>query len=142
MSRCITVAGAALTAGGVAWLLKLAVIVATSGRVTDTGAAGVFFLLGFVLLLLGSTGVGLRLTMNKPLPLRLLGVVLSPIVLMALLVTLGAMLGPLVGEAGPSYAREEANIVAIAVLSLAVGAMLLTHSRRAHGARTAREQGL
>lgn len=135
MSRWITVAGAALTAGGVAWLLKLAVIVATSGRVTDTGAAGVFFLLGFVLLLLGSTGVGLRLTMNKPLPLRLLGVVLSPIVLIVLLVTLGAVLGPLVGDSGPDYAREEASILALAVLSLGVGAMLLNRSRSTHGSR-------
>lgn len=65
MLRWTSIAGAALTAGGVAWLSKIAVIVATSGRVTDTGAAGAFFLLGFVLLLIGSTGVGLSLTMNK-----------------------------------------------------------------------------
>lgn len=135
MLRWTSIAGAALTAGGVAWLSKIAVIVATSGRVTDTGAAGAFFLLGFVLLLIGSTGVGLSLTMNRAVPLRLLAALLCPITLIVLLVALGAVLGPLVGDSGPSYAREEANILAVAVLSLAVGAMLLTHSRRAHGAR-------
>lgn len=140
MLRWIGIAGAALTASGVAWLSKLAVIVATSGRVTDTGAAGLFFLLGFVLLLIGSTGVGLRLTMNRALPLRLLAALLSPIALIVLLVTLGAVLGPLVGDSGPDYAREEANIVALAVLSLAVGAMLLTHSRRACGAKQTNER--
>jgi hypothetical protein len=57
----IAIAGTALIFGGVASLLKLWVIVATDGRVVATGAAGIFFDLGLYLLLVGSTGVGLRL---------------------------------------------------------------------------------
>jgi hypothetical protein len=40
------VAGTVLVVGGVAWILKLWVIVATDGRVVATGAAGAFFDIG------------------------------------------------------------------------------------------------
>ena len=73
----MAIAGTALVVGGVAWLLKLAVIVATGGRVVDTGAAAVFYLLGFLLLVIGSTGIGLWLTTNRAVPLRIAAVVLS-----------------------------------------------------------------
>jgi hypothetical protein len=51
--------------GGVAWILKLWVIVATDGRVVATGAAGAFYDLGLYLLMVGSTGVGLRLAITR-----------------------------------------------------------------------------
>ena len=60
----ITIAGTALVVGGVAWLLKLWVIVATDARVVATGAAGAFFDLGSYSLVVGSTGLGVRLAMN------------------------------------------------------------------------------
>ena len=49
----IAIAGTALIAGGVAWFLKLWVIVATDGRVAYTGAAATFLDLGLGLLLVG-----------------------------------------------------------------------------------------
>jgi hypothetical protein len=45
--------------------LKLGVIVATDARVTTTGAAGAFFAFGLFSLLLGSTGVELRLQRSE-----------------------------------------------------------------------------
>ena len=45
------VAGVALVLGGAAWFAKLAVIVATDGRVAYTGAAGACFTLGLALML-------------------------------------------------------------------------------------------
>ena len=60
----IAIAGTALIAGGVAWLLKLWVIVATDGRVVATGAAATFLDLGLYLLIVGSTGIGVRLMMS------------------------------------------------------------------------------
>ena len=55
-----TIAATVLILGGVAWMLKLWVSVATDGRVVATGATGAFLELGLFLLLVGSTGVGLR----------------------------------------------------------------------------------
>ena len=59
------IAGTAIIAGGVAWLFKLGAIVATDGRVVATGAAATFLELGLGLLMVGSTGVGVRLAMNQ-----------------------------------------------------------------------------
>ena len=44
--------------GRLAWLAKLAVIVATDRRISDTGAADAFYLLGWALLALEATGFG------------------------------------------------------------------------------------
>ena len=76
----IATAGTALVVGGVAWLSKLAVIVATDGRVVATGAAGAFFDLGLYSLLFGSTGVGLRLARNQEPSMRVVLAVVSPLV--------------------------------------------------------------
>ena len=67
----MAIAGTALIAGGVAWLLKLWVIVATDGRVVATGAAATFLELGLYLLMVGSTGVGLRLGMSQETSMRI-----------------------------------------------------------------------
>jgi hypothetical protein len=61
----IATSAAFLALGGIVWILKLAVVVATDGRVVYTGAAETFFDLGLVLLLVGSTPMGLRLTANS-----------------------------------------------------------------------------
>jgi hypothetical protein len=128
----IAVAGVALVLGGAAWLSKLAVIVATDGRVAYTGAAGAFFDLGLLLMLAGSTGVGLRLTTNAETGLRIVGAVLSPVafflafgILQGVVVGLYDLARWAVGSLGPDYVREEAVIVVMAVASLAAGAMLL-----------------
>ena len=103
MSRWIAVAGTALVAGGVAWLVKLAVIVATGGRVIDTGAAAFFYLLGFLLLAVGSTGLGLWLTKNRAVPLRIAAVALSPVAFLASATLLDIVARAAVGGLGPSY---------------------------------------
>lgn len=128
----IAIAGTALVFGGVAWLAKLAVVVATDGRVTATGAAGTFFTLGLVLILIGSTGTGLWLKMNGEATSRIAGIVMSPVVLVvSFMILQGIVMGLLtvaqavVGGLGPDYVREEAIILLTAVASLVVGATLL-----------------
>jgi len=128
----ISVAGTALVLGGAAWLAKLAVVVATDGRVTATVAAGAYFTLGLVLILIGSTGAGLRLTMNGETVSQLLGIVLSPVMFVASFMLLQGIVWGLLGVVetvasgvGPDYVREEAIILLTAVASLVVGAMLL-----------------
>ena len=128
----ISVAGATLVLGGLAWISKLAVVVSTEGRVTATGAAGAFFTLGLTLILVGSTGVGLRLAMNGDPESRIFGIVFSPILFVAGFMVLQAAVAGAMGAAravfggfGPDYAREEAIILLTAVASLAAGYTLL-----------------
>jgi hypothetical protein len=128
----IAIAGTALVVGGVAWLLKLWVIVATDGRVVATGAAGAFLDLGLYSLLVGSTGVGLRLTMKLETALRVALAVASPFafpVLFAIcsligyaLVAIGRLI---VGDALPSYLLEEGGIFVSAVVGIVAGIWLV-----------------
>jgi hypothetical protein len=110
----IAIAGTALVVGGVAWILMLWVIVATDGRVQYTGAAGAFFTLGLYSLLVGSTGLGLRLAMNQESAIRVCAMVGAPVAFVfsfALFSIIGYAIVAagrlIVGDALPSYLLEE-----------------------------------
>ncbi len=128
----IAIAATALVVGGVAWLLKLWVIVATDGRVVATGAAAAFYELGLYSLMVGSTGVGLRLTMKLENSLRVPLAVVSPLAFFVLfgiflgigyaLVAIGRLI---VGDALPSYLLEEGGIFISAVVGLVAGIWLV-----------------
>ncbi len=128
----MAIAGTALIAGGVAWLLKLWVIVATDGRVTHTGAAGAFFDLGLYSLLVGSTGLGLRLAINQEPSMRVVLAVASPLLFMPVflmfsvigyvLVGIGRIIA---GDAVPGYLLEEGGIFISAVVGLVAGIWLV-----------------
>jgi len=128
----IAIAGTALVVGGVAWISKLWVIVATDGRVVATGAAGAFFELGLYALMVGSTGVGLRLAINLENTLRVTLAVLSPV---AFSILFGVFLGIgyalvaagrlIVGDALPSYLLEEGGIFISAVVGIVAGIWLV-----------------
>jgi hypothetical protein len=112
--------------------LKLWVIVATDGRVAYTGAAGAFFSLGLYSLMVGSTGVGLRLTMKLENTLRVTLALVSPIAfffLFAIFLVIGYALVALgrliVGDALPSYLLEEGGVFISAVVGLAAGIWLV-----------------
>jgi hypothetical protein len=128
----IAIAGTSLVVGGVAWFLKLWVIVATDGRVVATGAAGAFFDLGLYSLLVGSTGLGLRLTMKEPTVTRIAAAVGSPVTFVlsfAILSGVGYALVAIgrviVGDALPSYLLEEGGIFLSAVVWLVIGIWLV-----------------
>ena len=124
------VAGAVLVVGGVAWLLKLSVIVATDGRVVATGAAGAFFDIGFYSLLVGSTGLGLRLTKNEHPVTRIAAAVGSPFVFVLSFFAFDLVGRAVLGVAVPSYLLGEAGIFISAVVWLAIGLPLLFGSVR------------
>jgi hypothetical protein len=132
------IAGTILVVGGVAWLLKLWVIVATDGRVVATGAAGAFFdLLGFYSLLVGSTGLGVRLMAKQDTAMRGVGAVaslaaffLSFSLFSAVGYTALDVGGAVIGVSLPSYLLEEAGIFISAVVWLAIGLALLFGSVR------------
>ena len=130
-----TIAGTMLFIGGVAWILKLWVIVATDGRVVATGAAGAFYDLGLYLLMVGSTGVGLRLAMNQEPSMRVLLALASPLALFflfAIFLVIGYALVAIgrvfVGDALPSYLLEEGGIFISAVVGLVAGTWLVAYA--------------
>ena len=148
----IAIAGTALIAGGVAWFLKLWVIVATDGRVTHTGAAATFLDLGLGLFLVGSTGVGLRLAMNQDRSTRVVLAAVSPLVFGAVYAVFGGIGylilvigGALIGVAVPSYLLEEGGILVSAVVGLiaglwlVIGVTLRGASDSTHGASGSRQ---
>jgi hypothetical protein len=128
----IAVAGALLVVGGLAWALKLWVIIATDGRVVATGAAGAFFDLGLYSLLVGSTGLGARLARGQEPAMRGVAAVVSPVAFFlsfALFSAVGYALvaagRAVVGDALPAYLLEEGGIFIAAVAWLAVGVWLV-----------------
>jgi hypothetical protein len=150
----IAIAGTALIAGGVAWMLKLWVIVATDGRVVATGAAATFLELGLVLLIVGSTGIGVRLMMGQEPSMHVVLAVASPLVLLGVGYALGGGIGgailviggALAGVAVPGYLLAEAGILGLAVIGLVAGIWLVVcvmargaapSTRRTSGSREA-----
>lgn len=135
----------ALIAGGVAWLLKLWVIVATDGRVVATGAAATFLELGLGLLLAGSTGVGLRLAMNQETSMRVVLALASPLLFMPAfllfsvlgyaLVAIGRIIA---GDAVPGYLLEEGGIFVSAVVGIVMGIWLVVGVAQRGAARATR----
>jgi hypothetical protein len=131
----IAVAGTALIAGGLTWLSKLWVIVATDGRVVATGAAATFFDLGLVLLIVGSTGIGVRLMMSQEPSMRVVLAVVSPLVFLGVGYTLGGGIGgailviggAIVGVAVPGYLFAEAGILGLAMIGLLAGIWLVVY---------------
>jgi hypothetical protein len=127
-----------LLAGGLSWLAKQAVIVATAtdGHANESAPIAFFYLLGGALLLVGSTGVGLWLTRRRGLIARVSAAILSPIAFIALYSVLDSIGKPLVGTRGPAYLPDEVGIIAAAVVALGLGVWLFTTSRRASDARS------
>lgn len=133
----IVISGTILVVGGVAWILKLWVIVATDGRVVATGAAGAFFDLGFYSLLIGSTGLGVRLAMKQEPAICVgaaVGALLAFFVSFAIFSGVGyailAVGGALLGTSPPSYMLEEMGILISAVVWMLIGTILVIDSVR------------
>jgi hypothetical protein len=139
-SRWTAILATVLIAGGVSWLLKLtviAVMVATGSRDIESGLVAFFYLMGLALLLIGSTALGLRLTMGRPVPLRIAAVVLSPIVFWFSFMILDIISDSIVGGQAPNYVQSETAVLLAALVWLALGAMVRKSTRRTPTTRVA-----
>jgi len=125
------IATLALIAGASSWLVKLVVIVITDGADSGAGeaAVAVFFLLGFVLLLSGSSAVGLWLTRGRGPVVRIAAALLAPVTFLVSWNLLDPVGEALVGDLGPNYVREESGILLNALLWLALGILVAAGSR-------------
>lgn len=129
-SRSTTILAALAAAGGAAWLGKLAVITATDGATTDTGAAAVLYVLGVALMAIGSAAVGMRLTAGRHLALRILAVAASPALFFLSFMLLDSIAKTLVGDAGPAWLEDEAGIGLTAAVWLLVGLLMIGRTAR------------
>jgi hypothetical protein len=118
------VASLLLIGGALAWTLKLGVIISTNGRIIDTGAAALLMKIGLLLLIIGSTGIGNRLSHNKALLLRILAILLSPVLIFSLLLLIGMVAVPLFKNTGVWYAQQEAPILIAVIVNFIAGYLL------------------
>jgi hypothetical protein len=118
--------------GGLAWLVKVALIWGNGGTNLDEGAVSAMYLVGLVGLVVASAAAGAALTGTRPLWVRALAGVLGVAAFVLVSEVLDAVLSPLAAEG--SWQREEVAIVATALLALGAAAGAVLSSRR----RTAR----
>jgi hypothetical protein len=132
----IAITGTTLIAGGIAWLLKLWVIVATEGRVVATGAAATFLELGLVLLIVGSTGIGVRVMMSQEPSMRVVLALATPLVFLGVGYMVGGTIGyailviggALAGIGVPGYLLAESAILGLAVIGFVAGMWLVAYA--------------
>jgi hypothetical protein len=117
-------AGLLLVGGALAWAIKLCVIIATHGQIIDTGAAAWLMKMGLMMLMIGSTGIGYRLSMHRTLLLRILALMLSPVTVFGSFLLFSIITTPLVENSSVWYAQQEAPIALAVIVYMTVGYIL------------------
>lgn len=133
--RWISIGSVAAALGGLSWLAKVAVIIATDGEVTDEGAAAFFYLLGVALMVIGSTAVGAMLAGRRMQLMLVMAIALSPIIFFISYAILDGIAKPMVGDRGPAYAEDEAGILMTGLAWLILGVGLFRTAHRSDDAR-------
>jgi hypothetical protein len=118
------IAGLLLIGASLAWIIKLGVIISTNGRIIDTGAAALCMRMGLLLFVIGSTGIGYRVSVNRNGWLRAVAMVVSPVVVFGSFLLLGMITGPFFKNSSVWYAEQEAPVGVCAIVYLAVGYFL------------------
>lgn len=128
-----------LAAGGLAWLAKMAVIVATDGAETGTGsaAAAVFFLLGVALMPVGLAGVGAALAAGRHPLLRVVAGIAGFLSAFVCYSVLEGIAQSLVGDTDPTWIGEEIGILVTGVVLAATGLLAAQRSQRSQAVRGA-----
>ncbi len=118
-------------------LTVIAVMVATGSGDIESGLVAFFYLMGLALLLIGSTALGVRLTMGRAVPLRIAAVVLCPIVFWFSFMILDIISDSIVGGQAPNYVQSETAVLLAALVWLALGVMVRKSTRRTPTTRVA-----
>lgn len=121
-------AALALLAGGVSWLAKIGVIVATDGEITDTGAASFFYLLGAALLVVGAAAAGWWVASGRHVVLRPVAALAGVALLLLAIAVLDAVGKALADEGG--YWYDELGILLMALAGTAAGWVLTARRGR------------
>jgi hypothetical protein len=117
-------AGLLLIGGALAWTIKLGVIISTNGRIIDTGASAISMNIGLLLLAVGSTGIGDRVSLTRATFLRITAILLSPALIFGSFFLFGMLTNPFFRNSSVWYAQQEAPIALAVVVYLVVGLFL------------------
>jgi hypothetical protein len=112
--------------GGALWVLKFVLITLNDamGRNVDSFPVPVFYVGAVVLMVLGSTAVGIAVVRNYAWWVQLLGAIAGLIGLFLLYTVLDAVLKAAFGDVGPSWLKDELGIVATGAVCLVGGVLL------------------
>jgi len=112
--------------GGALWVLKVALIALNDvlDRDVDSFPVPVFYLGAILLMVVGSTAVGITLTRSWPWWAQVLAAVGGVIGLFLLYALLDSVLKAAFGDAGPSWLKDELGIVATGAVCFAGGVLL------------------
>lgn len=124
--RWIKIGAVATIIGGVAWLLKVLVLVLAGGVEGPPDLA--LFYVGALLLLIGATGIGLWLVRPRSRATQVATVIVSIVALLVGFVAL-TMLTEAIFGAG-TLAGGEGGIIVVALLGLCVGGLVLRRASR------------
>ena len=115
--------------GGALWVLKVAFIALNDATDRDVDAlpVPVLYLTAILLMVVGSTAVGIAPVRRWPWWVQLLAAVAGVIGLFLLYTLLDAVLKAAFGDAGPSWLKDELGIVSTGAVCL-VGGVLLGRS--------------
>jgi cytochrome c biogenesis protein CcdA len=80
--------------------------------------------IGLLLLLIGSTGVGARISLNRQVFLRAIAIILSPVLVFGLCLLFSMITNPLIKYSSLWYAQQEAPIAVAVVVNLFLGILL------------------
>jgi len=117
--------------------VAIAILVVTGAQDIESAAVAFFYLTGLGLLFIGSTALGLQLTMNRQVPLRIAAMVLSPIVFWVSYQILDGIADGIVGSEAPDYVQSETAVLLAALVWTAIGAMLLKSTSQTPTTRVA-----
>ena len=123
--RWIRIACSLAVVGGVAWILKVALIVENGGSNTDEGSVGLLYVIGLVLLLAGATSIGAIFRQKAPKPTYLASTLASALLLIASYLVLDSLARLILGDAGASYMEDEWGIIMTGVFWILLGGALL-----------------
>ena len=119
----------AALAGGVGWLVKVALIWANGGENTDSGLVGVMYVVGLVALVVSLGAAGYTLAEKAPVWLRAVVVVATPLLVMMVWVLLDQGIRAVYTTEG--WFRDEVTVLLTAVVALLLGGWGLRRGRAA-----------
>jgi hypothetical protein len=124
----LRIATGLVLAGAVAWLVKFGIIVTMETTDGNIGTA-VFFLTGFVLLLLGAAALGVWLARKLHVVLRVVAGLIGAAVFFMSMNWIDTGAKSVIGDLGPDYITDEWGILAAAITWLLVGLAAVQRSR-------------
>jgi hypothetical protein len=124
--------------GGVAWLVKVALIWANGGTNTDEGVVGLAYLVGLVGVVVAVGALGWLLTRGRPVWLRAVATIVFPVVVFVGWQLLDGLIKAVYTE--ENWVQGEITIVIAALVALGVGGSALVRSGRRPAGRHVRSR--